>query len=301
MPLNIIITGATGLIASNLTKNLLANTDYHLILVSREPKRIRQSFAGKENRISAITIDELAGQAATGLLEHADVCVHTAFSRSKNDRQLAESLEYTRIICHICKKLNVSKFINLSSQSVYGNDYPLGITEEYPCAPSYMYALGKYCAELICETTFENTNVNVYNIRLASVAEIARFFYKFIINIMAGTEITVTAPHQTVSFIDPRDVVGALTSVIESKHAESGCYNLGTGLWYDISTVAGIVKRIGTEKFGIKGIKISETDNGTTTGVGMNVNKFKQTFNWEPLYSFDDMVIAAYNLIMNEQ
>lgn len=300
MSLNIIITGATGLIATELTKDLLENTDYHLILVSRNPEKIKQSFPGKAYRISAITIDELAGKTATQQLQDAAVCIHTAFSRSKDDRLLAESLEYTRVLCHICKELKVSKFINLSSQSVYGNDYPLGITEEHPCAPSYMYALGKYSSELICETIFEDSNVILYNIRLASVAEEARFFFKFIANTLEGIDITVTAPHQTVSFIDSKDVVRALRAVIDSKHAESGCYNLGTGLWYDISTVAAIVKKIGIEKFHINGIKITETDNGTATGVGMNVDKFKHTFNWEPLYSFDDMVTDAYNLKINE-
>lgn len=301
MSMNIIITGATGLVATQLADKLLEKTDHHLILVSRNPDKIKQSFAGKENRITALSIDELAGETATRRLEHADICVHTAFSRSSDSQQLAESLEYTRIICHICKDLGVSKFINLSSQSVYGNDYPLGITEEYPCAPSYMYALGKYSSELICEGFLGNSNISLYNIRLASVAEKPRFFFKFIHNALTGIDITVTAPRQIVSFIDSRDVASALISIIEINYAPAGCYNLGTGAWYDILTVADIVKKIGTEKFDIKDIRIVEIDNGTTLRVGMNVDKFKRTFNWSPLYSFEDMVTAAYNLKMNEQ
>lgn len=291
--MNVLITGASGLVATELILNLLDSTDYELLLVTRDKKKLEERYEDNLNRIKVLTLEELATEKSCRF----DVCVHTAFSRSSDGGQIASSLLFLQQLCKICTEQKVATFINISSQSVYGNDYTPGTAEDGVCAPSYMYALGKYSSELICEEAFCRTSTKVYNIRLSSVCENARFVRIFVENALKCMPITLTAPQQTVSFIDVRDVANALSLLIKSRNAQSGIYNLGTGEWYTIRKVADTVKRIGEKKYGVSNVEIIENDNGTLTQIGMNVDKIKSTLDWTPEFTLDDMIISLFEML----
>lgn len=290
--MNVLITGATGLVATELTVKLLAESDYSLILLSRNPTELAQRYRAHAGRIKCMTLDELLGSDDCDV----DVCVHTAFARSADGGDIAESLNYLTKLVGRLKRSKLTRFINISSQSVYGNDYQPPAAELAPVRPGYLYAMAKFSTELICAQAFENTGIKVVNVRLSSVCENARFMRIFVQNLLEGKPIVVTAPAQTVSFIDVRDVASALKRVIEVSDAV-GTYNLGSGQYYSIKHVAEIICEMAARHYSVSLPELIIDDKGTCTSIGMDITKFSRTFDWRPVYSLENMVDSLFSML----
>ena len=295
---NIIITGASGLVATQLTLDLLNNTNHFLYLVSTNPTALKDRYAGFSKRIKCCTLDSFCDYAkASG--ERFDACVNAGFARSSFGRPLVDSLEFTYRLVTLIKELGVGKFINISSQSVYGKETEPLWTEQTPLDPDYMYALGKYNTELITRIVLSDSNVKWTNIRLSSVCENARFMNVFVKNALSGSPIHLTAGNQICSFIDVRDVSTALIKVIESDSIHfAEAYNLGTAEMFSIREIAEKVKQIGDTMYGTS-VVITEEANDNHIKIGMDNSLFKKTFNWEPSYSMDDMIISLFEMETN--
>ena len=295
---NIIITGASGLVATQLTLDLLNNTQHYLYLVSTNPTALKDRYAGFTKRIKCCTLDSFSDYAkASG--ERFDACVNAGFARSSLGRPLVDSLEFTYKLVTLIKELGVDKFINLSSQSVYGKETEPLWTEQTPLDPDYMYALGKYNTELITRIVLSDSNVKWTNIRLSSVCENARFMNVFVKNALSGSPIHLTAGSQGCSFIDVRDVSSAMIKVIESDSNHlAEAYNLGTAEMFSIREIAEKVKQIGDTMYGTS-VVITEEANDNHIKIGMDNSLFKKTFNWEPSYSMDDMIISLFEMKTN--
>lgn len=293
--MNILITGASGLVATELTLHLLDTTDDLLLLVTRDKCKLEKRYATEIKRIKIYTLEEISRDSAIKF----DVCVHTAFARSSDGREIASSLTFLQELCAICRNRKVTKFINISSQSVYGDSYTPGIKEDGDIAPSYLYALGKYASELICEEALRKAETQLFNIRLSSVCENARFIKAFVDNALKGMSITLTAPNQVVSFIDVRDVAEALCILILDSSAVPGIYNLGSGQWYTIKQIADVVRIVGEKYYGIKTLTVDVKDNGQTNQLGMNVDKIKSTFSFMPKYGMTEMIRSIFEMLTN--
>lgn len=292
--MKIIITGASGLVATELVLNLLSGDNkYELILVSRNPNKLAERYQKYSSSIKSVSLDELLIHDD----ESYDICIHTAFARSSSGEKIVESLEYTDKLCKWVRNIKIPKFINISSQSVYGNSYEPFIDENGPCAPGYMYALAKYSSELIIKNIFDDSSTKVVNIRLSSVCENARFIKIFVENTINHSPIKLVAPNQIVSFIDVRDVAEAIAKIITSPVFVAGNYNLGSGQNYSIYEIAQLVDEIGQRKFNLPKTEIIVDDNGTKTKVGMSIKKFSETYNWIPQYDISDMIRSLYNML----
>lgn len=298
MKKNIIITGASGLVATQLTLDLLNNTNHFLYLVSTNPTALKERYAGFAKRIKCCSLDSFSDYAKTSG-ERFDACVNAGFARSSLGRPLVDSLEFTYKLVALIKELGVGKFLNISSQSVYGKETEPLWTEQTPLDPDYMYALGKYNTELITRIVLSDSNVKWTNIRLSSVCENARFMNVFVKNALSGSPIHLTASNQGCSFIDVRDVSSALIKVIESDiNHFAEAYNLGTAEMFTIREIAEKVKQIGDTMYGTS-VVITEETNDNNVKIGMDNTLFKKTFGWQPQFSMDEMIISLFEIKTN--
>ena len=121
----------------------------------------------------------------------------------------------------------------------------------------------------------------------------------FVKNALSGSPIHLTAGNQICSFIDVRDVSTALIKVIESDSIHfAEAYNLGTAEMFSIREIAEKVKQIGDTMYGTS-VVITEEANDNHIKIGMDNSLFKKTFNWEPSYSMDDMIISLFEMETN--
>ncbi|MEE1253130.1 MAG: SDR family oxidoreductase, partial [Bacteroidales bacterium] len=256
----IIITGASGLVATELTIRLLEETDACLFLLSTNSDKVKERYINNQDRVSCFTLRSFAQFIEDNKeICHFDVCIHTAFSRSSSGNQIVASLDYQQQLLRILKQTDLKIFANISSQSVYGKLFEPLWSETTPVDPDYLYAMGKYSSEIITKLMLEETNIKWTNIRLCSVCENARFVRIFVQNVIEGKTIHLTAPNQQCSFISIQDVADALTRFIalaDSVNLDE-VYNLGANLVNTISDIALRVKNIGETKYGISNITIT--------------------------------------------
>lgn len=294
MPMRIVITGGNGLVATELTHLLLSHTNYDIVLISRNTSKVNKVYENYIDRIKCFTLDDFI---ESGLCHEIEVVIHTAFSRSEDPKEIASSLKYLTTLCAWSKRTKVKRFVNISSQSVYGTNYKLGIKEDGLINPQGYYALGKISSEYICETAFKDSGIQLINVRLSSVCENARFIKIFVENVLTLKPIIVSAPQQIVSFIDVRDVATALLKVIEFKKDCSGTYNLGSNEWYTILQCAETVIEIAKKNYELNSSPIEISENGNNHKVGMNTDKFRTTFDWNSKFDLPDMIISVFEML----
>lgn len=297
--LNIAITGASGLIATELTFRLLSRKDVSLALITTHPDKLRLRYDEFSN-IKCMTLDDFADDCRK--TDYFFV-IHAAFARNNDGKQLVQSIEYTRRLLDIVRSNTVHAFVNISSQSVYGTDNPPMWKEDLSLAPAKgdLYALAKVFTEILTNTMLQGTDINFTNIRLSSVCENARFIRVFVDNALKGVPIEVQGGNQKFSFIGVRDVAVALLSVID--HADDflfrRVYNLGTGRQVSLLEIANYVKNIGESLYNTHTIEIIQVHSNDCRSIGMDITNFSNDFSWSPALSDKDMIISIFEYVTN--
>ncbi len=296
MKQNIIITGSSGLVATELIF-LLKDKPYNLFLLSTNPAIVKKRYENNSN-IFCFDLDTFLNIAN----KQAYQClIHTAFARSSEGDKLVKSLEYNTKVLELAKNINLKSYINISSQGVYGQKSKPLWNENTIIAPSGMYALAKSSAELLTNKILKNTSINYTNIRLASVCENARFLNVFVKNAINNVPIKIIGGQQKLSFIDVRDVALALYAVIlkSSDISFNQVYNLGTNQMNTIESFAREVKNIGERDYNLV-VTVLKEEKDITLEVGMDSTLFMNTFLWQPVFSQQEMLANLYEYILNQ-
>lgn len=291
----ILVTGASGLLATELINSYLLGGDYELVLLSSNHQHLHQLY--RNNNVSCISLDDFVRMDP---LQHAfDIVIHTAFARAGNGLDYSNSLQYLYTLLQKIKQNPKCTFINISSQSVYGNaSLPLW-RENAPLGPNDLYAMAKVASENMVRLAFAKTDTNWTNIRLSSLCENARFLKVFVQNAIEGKPISLIGGHQMFSFLDVRDAASAVNTLIEesnTKFLES--YNIGTGLQNSLYQIAEIVKNIGESRYGLK-ISIERTPADIEQNIGMDNTLFKTSFGWSPSYDMAQMIESLYEMLLS--
>lgn len=287
---NIVITGANGLVATEFINRLLQDDpSVTIYAVTTNIAKLKSRYLSQQ-RVVCTTLEELEVKESD-----IDAVLNCAFARNAVPNSIAHSLDFARKIAEWAKKFQAKRFINISSQSVYGKINEPMWTEDTDVSPDYLYAMGKYATEQIVASVLSQSDVKYTNIRLSSVCERARFMNVFVKNVLAGDPIKITGGNQRFSFIDVRDVAEALEAVVNYQGEFVHSYNLGTGTNYSLLEVADIVSSIAEEILHKKAdIQIEPSDIADKTG--MDNNLFCKTFNWRPQYEMKHMVESLFVL-----
>lgn len=291
--LRIAVTGASGLVATELIHGLLAQGGAEVLAVSTHPDALRERYHG-ETRISCLDLDSLEGAIHRVPI---DVVVHCAFARSARGEDIASSLSYLERLLRMVGGGGARAFINISSQSVYGKSCTPPCTEGTPVDPDYLYAMGKYASEQMTRIAFDGTGIRFTSVRLASVCENARFLNVFAKNALADKPIIVMGGSQVCSFIDVRDVVSGLMAVMRgiAGRPVAPVYNLGIGVGRTVGELADDTARLCKERYGIT-VEVVRKDGPEPFAVGMDASRFCTDFDWKPCYGYDDMIVSLLEL-----
>ncbi len=290
----IIITGGRGLLATELTKQLLKSRNVYIVLISRHPERITKKQNLRISSLSQLMTDkDLTNR-------NYDALVHTAFSRSYDGRLLLSSLNYLEEVIYISKQIKLKSFINISSQSVYGNlkENDKLYNEASQIAPNDAYGIAKSLSEVLVNSLFENDSINYSNIRLASLLshkEKSRFINKLVERAKNIEDLNVYGGKQEYSFIDVRDAADGIMSMIErNDKVWERIYNLGSGKVYSLYNLAEMVVEIAKNKYN-KNIKINIIPSDNNCKIGMDTSLFKRDFSWLPKIDIKTSIINLFD------
>lgn len=275
----VLVTGASGLLGSNVVRHLLAK-DFQVI--SSIMPIEQTTYVPKSNEKIVLNDDVFAGK-----LPHIDVVINCAFARSNNAEQLASAFDFTTLLIEGFRKADIEGVINISSQGVYKR-LPVGqlSREDSPIEPIDTYSMSKYAAEKM----FVLSGIkHVTSVRLASLNMKQRFLYHFVRSAKEEGVIHLDSPRVYASILDVDDAAAALTALAAVPSSSwKGIYNLGIGTQYSLQQYAETVKAVG-EKLGYN-IKIVTNDNGNESTAGSDISQLVADTGWKPSVNNEMMV-----------
>ena len=281
----VLVTGASGLLGSNVVKHLLAK-DFQVI--SSIMPIEQTTYVPKSNEKIVLNDDVFAGK-----LPHIDVVINCAFARSNNAEQLASAFDFTTLLIEGFRKADIEGVINISSQGVYKR-LPVGqlSREDSPIEPIDTYSMSKYAAEKM----FVLSGIkHVTSVRLASLNMKQRFLYHFVRSAKEEGVIHLDSPRVYASILDVDDAAAALTALAAVPSSSwKGIYNLSIGTQYSLQQYAETVKAVG-EKLGYN-IEIVTNDNGNESTAGSDISQLVADTGWKPSVNNEMMVEKLYLL-----
>ena len=321
----ILITGANGLIGSNLVNTILyANSqkDYNIKIVAvvRNIEKALNKFIGKDN-ISFITSNV---QALKNVNEEIDFIVHAANPTSSRFfiEQPVETIQTaiigTQNLLEIAKAKKVKNFVFLSSMEVYGNPKKGEIVSEKhiagfdPTVTRNCYPMSKKLCESLCQAYYSEYNVPTNVLRLTQTFgpgveyNDGRIFAEFMRCVVEKHDIVLKSKGETERcYLYTADAVSAiLTTMLSNKGGE--CYTVANPETYcSIAEMAELVAdKIGNNKIKVAydiAEDITKLGYANTLYMNLNVDKLK-SLGWKPLTGLEEMfrrMIMATNKDIN--
>jgi nucleoside-diphosphate-sugar epimerase len=279
----ILITGAAGLLGSNLINFTVCHPDCRIIAADIDKCKIPIG-----SHVTAISNDELF---VVNSLE-IDTVINCAFARGNVVPALVSALSFNEKLILKLKELGAKSILNISSQGLYKSLEPGQFaSEDSEIEPYDQYAFAKFAQERLFTSHFGE---KVTNIRMASLSANARFLAFFVDSVIQGKDLSITAPYQYVSFLDVLDAAEGIIKLTGlPTDARKSVYNLGSEKQYSILEIARMTNRIGQE-LGYRDVEINVCDNGKQSAIVMDCSKIKHDTGWAPKIQMEDMIKSLF-------
>lgn len=286
--MNLIITGASGFLGSNLICELQGRDDIFIHAFSSKSVQNCGNVC-YHDRNSVFTEQKLFNEA---------VVINCAFPRNTTGTQMADGLEYIRSLFEVAAGNNAEAVVNISSQSVYSAMREVPANESTPPCLDTTYAVGKYASELLLESVCKN--IPHTNIRLASLIGAGfnqRIVNRFVMQALETSSLTVKENRKIFSFMDISDATGGIISMLDSDFSKwKPVYNLGTDNAYSLTDIAHTVSEVISECENIS-ININTEHNEDAGNSSLCNDLFLSDFGFKAETSLKQSVVKIYNAI----
>ena len=300
----ILITGAGGVLGSELIRQLIKNGEYQILALDIDKKVFPESLADHD----LIELYDSKEWVENKLpWNKINSVIHCAFARSSNGRLLSESLDFTKELLSQVVKNRVDTFVNISSQSVYGRSQSPLWTEKTPVSPEppdTFYALTKYASELlttsICNSG-ESKTIGT-NLRLASLIGRGmdeRLVTRFVKAALTDEPIKLVGGNQVMAYMDVRDAAEGIIALMQTDTSVwKDVYNFGVPWRYTIREIAEIVKKIG-KTYG-KEVQIEIEEKDVSLDTGMDTSLFYRDTGWRPKYDISMTIDYLFKSLFDQ-
>ncbi|MDD2323778.1 MAG: NAD(P)-dependent oxidoreductase [Bacteroidales bacterium] len=288
----IIITGASGVLGSELIKQLKECNQYEIFGLTSSKELVKKKVSG----VSYFDAENLSPNNTSEIFKSDSIVVHCAFSREEDGEELAKSLSFAKLIFTISSKSGCS-VINISSRSIYGQKYQPPWTEDSTPVPDTLYAMAKYSSELLLESICSTNNCDFTSLRLAGLISPKlekRLINRFIDQVLEGKDIVISGGEQQFAYLDVRDAaqgIIAITQIDPSKW--NTIYNLGNIVSYNIMEIAESVVQVAKD-IGFPNPQIDFSKAEITLFAEINSTQFFSDANWLPKYNLESIVRTLF-------
>jgi UDP-glucose 4-epimerase len=296
LSMRIFITGIAGFIGSALAKSL--KKDGHYVtgidnLFSGYASNIPSTIEWKKGDIRYFSELDM-------LVDKYDVIIHLAAQTSGEksfeipEYDMDTNLKGSFNVFRFTNKCKADLMINMSSMSVYGDVlHKATVDENTPPSPVSLYGSTKLAAENMLNALSKQESLPVINLRLFNaygegqdLSELKQGMVSiYLAHFLLHDKVTVKGSFERVrDFIYIDDIVNAIKAVIDSKQYQSNTFNLCFGEPVSVQAVlASIQQALASDK---KIVQVGNTA-GDVMGFAGNNEKFRETMNWQPQFSFD--------------
>ena len=300
--MNILVTGGAGFIGSNFV---------HYILEKETKAQIVNldllTYAGNIHNLDDVT-ENARYHFVQGNITNTELVSHIMkeyqithvvnfAAESHVDRSILNpevfietNIKGTLNLLNCAKKFNIEKFVQVSTDEVYGSLGPEGyFTEETPLAPNSPYSASKTSADLLVRSYHETYGMNVNITRCSNNYGPYHFPEKLIpvmiTNAMDGKELPIYGDGKNIrDWLHVKDHCQAIYLVM--KKAESGeVYNVGG---HNERTNNDIVNLI-VDKLEVSKELITYVDDrlGHDKRYAIDPEKLENELGWKPEYTFN--------------
>lgn len=297
--MKLLVTGGAGFIGANFIHFIHAKHQDWLIinldkLTYAGNLKNLEGLAGSRHRF--VKGDIADPEVVYKLLgEGLDVIVNFA-AESHVDRSIDDSAPFiennikgTQILLEAARRQGIKKFIQVSTDEVYGSLGPTGIfREESPLAPNSPYSASKASADLLCRSYFKTYRLSVIVTRCSNNFGPRQFPEKFIpltiTNALENKPIPLYGDGLNVrDWLYVTDHCRALEAAILNGR-EGEVYNIGGGQELTNLELAGeILKQLGKPTSLIQFVKDRP---GHDRRYAVDSGKIQRELGWCPVYDF---------------
>ena len=237
----IILCGGSGYIGTKLTEVLLEKTDYHLVIIDRLDFKLDSDFKSKfydSDRVEFHQKDIRDLNFMNQQIRKGDYVVNLAalvgepLCKIKPEEAIEVNFEAAKNLADLCKEKNISKFIQLSTCSNYGQAKEM-VGEDGELFPTSLYAetkvnLEKYLIQNI-------SNATVLRCATAYGLSVGRMRFDllvsdFIKEAWLEKQINVFMPEVHRPIVHVSDISDAILLCIEHEGILSRVYNVGSSI-----------------------------------------------------------------------
>lgn len=301
--MQIIVTGGCGFIGSNFVLHMLeSHPDVDIINLDKltyagnlENLQDAQPYGTRHRFVKGDITDARVVRSLVS--EKPDVVVNFA-AESHVDRSIMDSSAFvttnvlgTQILLDVCREYRVGRFVQISTDEVYGSLGPVGrFTEEHPLAPNSPYSASKAAADLMVRAYHRTYGLDAVITRCSNNYGPFQFPEKLIplmiTNAYADQELPVYGDGLNVrDWIHVKDHCMAIDLILHRGRAGE-IYNIGAdNELTNLEIVRYILRRLNKPESLIRFV----TDRpGHDRRYAVDASKLMRELGWEPKIQFEN-------------
>lgn len=302
--MNILITGGAGFIGTNFVHQMI-DKEYEIAVLDK------LTYAGRKENLKDLKLRFIKGdmsdkRTAEKAVKGSDIVINFA-AESHVDRAIKDPTNFlsTNIfgvfnLLEAARKYDVEKFIQISTDEVYGPIMKGSFEETDSLAPTNPYSASKASAEHVCNAYFRTYGLPLCITRSSNnfgpYQNPEKFIAMIIVNSLLGKAVTLYGDGRQVrDWIYVADNCSAILAVME-KGREGEIYNIGANNERTNLEVARTV--LGILRKPLKLIKFVEDRKGHDFRYSMNCTKIKK-LGWKPKHKFESALKTTADWYIN--
>ena len=305
--MNLLVTGGAGFIGSNYIEQIAKSTRWDRIFIldaltyAGNTSHLTDSLS--DSRLQFIHGDIRNPKLVDKIMKQVDIVVHFA-AESHVDRSILNPNEFvstnvlgTNCLLDSAMHNEISKFVHISTDEIYGSINEGSWTEASPLEPNSPYSASKASSDLIALSYFKTYGFPVVVTRCSNNYGKYQFPEKLIplaiTNLIEGKSIPIYGDGlNSRDWLDVRDHCRAI-NLVEEKGVPGEVYNIGGGR--ELSNIE-LANQL-LENFQLDGsfINFVADRKGHDRRYSVSFEKIQTQCGYLPIYNFEDSLLETIN------
>jgi nucleoside-diphosphate-sugar epimerase len=303
MTKNLLITGATGFIGSNLLEELLKN-NYEVTLLKRsfsDNWRIEHLLNNSKIDLKVYDIDQIElgtifdENEISGIL-HLATYYRKYHTTDDISPMMKSNINFPIELIDLAVSHNVDFFINTGTFFEY-DTISVPLSENSELNPFNFYAKTKIAFESSLKYYFSEKGINTSTMKIFSPYgprdEEKKIIPHLILNLLKNNPVELSQGLQKLDFVYVKDITRAYLKLIENINNFDSyeTFNIAGGFPYSIREIVSILEEITGSQLDTKWAEHIENENI----IFSNINKSKEYLNWAPEYNIHEGLKETIN------
>jgi UDP-glucose 4-epimerase len=289
---NILITGGTGLVGSEITHLLLQRNHNVFVVGRKEPSITNTNLHFIQFDIANDNLEKLKST-----LPPIDAIIHAAaYVGATNTPEETEycrkaNIDFTNNLFQYASSLNKNiPVIYISSFSVLAKPLITPINEEHVVIPKSFYALSKYYGELFLKSPAKTKGIRPIVFRISSpigkkVEQLSNVVGKWIDLASKGKNLTIQGNGERIQdFVSTEDIAAAVLLALQNNNTK-GVYNIASGNSISMNELANEITSFFLTQAEHKGEDANEKDKWI-----ISIEKAQKDLGYQPKFSSIDSI-----------